>query len=116
MKRKMLLWMSLLLLLPMLCSCSSASKVTVDILDIGKADCILIDTGKHTIMIDTGEEENISDIISFLEAKNISDIDVLILSHFDKDHIGGAAKLIEKYGIETVLETGFSSNRDEYEA
>lgn len=104
------------LLLLILCSHSVTPKVTVDILDIGKADCILIDTGTKTVMIDTGEEDDVSDIISFLEAKNVSSIDVLILSHFDKDHIGGAATLISKYGINVVLETGFSSNRDEYEA
>lgn len=115
MKKIAVLLLILLLISGTLCSCVSTSEVTVDILDIGKADCILIDTGKHTVMIDTGEEDDISDIIEFLGSENVSNIDVLILSHFDKDHIGGAAELIEKYRIHTVLETGFSSNRDEYE-
>lgn len=97
-------------------SCSAESEVTVDIPDIGKADCILINTGTKTVMIDTGEEDDISDILSFLDAQNVGKIDLLILSHFDKDHIGGAAELISKYGITAVLESGFSSDRDEYGA
>lgn len=98
-------------------SCSiSATTVFVDVISIGKADCILIQTGTKTVMIDTGEEEDVADIIDYLEAKNIETIDMLILSHFDKDHIGGAAELISFYGITTVLETSFSSNRDEYDA
>lgn len=100
-----------------LCSCSSsATTVFVDVIAIGKADCILIRTGTKTVMIDTGEEEDVANIIDYLEAKNIETIDMLILSHFDKDHIGGAAELISSYGITTVLETSFSSNRDEYDA
>ena len=105
-----------LLIIPFLCSCSSSATVLIDVIDIGKADCILIQTGTKTVMIDTGEEEDVTDIIEHLKARNIETIDLLVLSHFDKDHIGGAAELISSYGITTVLETGFSSDRDEYDA
>ncbi len=103
-------------LLLSLCACSSAERVSIDVFSIGKADCILIQTGSKTVMIDTGEEDDVSDIIAYLDAKGVKAIDMLILTHFDKDHIGGAAELISSYGIQTVLETGFSSKRDEYEA
>lgn len=116
MKRVIILLVLFVLCLFALHSYNGMSEITVDVLDIGKADCIFIDTGNHKVMIDTGEEENVSDIICYLESKNITDIDVLILSHFDKDHIGGAAALISKYGISTVLESSFSSDRGEYEA
>lgn len=116
MKRTIFFLFAAILLSLVLCSCSAAPyNITVDILDLGKADCILIDTGSKTVMIDTGEEEDVSDIMEYLDAKGVDTIDMLILSHFDKDHIGGAAELISKYGITTVLESGFSSNRDEYE-
>ncbi len=99
-----------------LCSCSSSEWITIDVFSIGKADCILIETGTKTVMIDTGEEDDVSDIVGYLDTTGVQTIDVLILTHFDKDHIGGAAELISSYGITTVLETGFSSNLDEYEA
>ena len=116
MKRIVVFFIITALLLLTFSSCSEASKVTVDILDIGKADCILISTGTKTVMIDTGEKDDVSDIIKYLDSKGIDTIDMLILSHFDKDHIGSAAELIAKYGITTVLESGFSSKRDEYKA
>ncbi len=116
MKRMTAFGLSAIFLFLTLCSCSSSDWISIDVLDIGKADCILIETGTKTVMIDTGEEEDISDIIDYLKAKGVETIDLLILTHFDKDHIGGAAELISSYGITTVLETGFSSNRKEYEA
>ena len=99
-----------------MCSCSSSKWTSIDVFSIGKADCILIETGTKTVMIDTGEEDDVSDIVGYLDTKGVQTIDMLILTHFDKDHIGGAAELISSYGITMVLETGFSSNRDEYEA
>ena len=70
MKRTIFFLFAAILLSLVLCSCSAAPyNITVDILDLGKADCILIDTGSKTVMIDTGEEEDVSDIMEYLDAK-----------------------------------------------
>lgn len=100
----------------LMCSCTNipSSSVYVHILDVGKADCIVIESGDQVIMIDTAEEENIPEIFAFLDRNKISQIDCLILSHFDKDHIGGAKKLIEQYSVLQVIESSFSSTRSEY--
>ena len=39
----------------------------VDILKIGKADCIVINTGSKIVMIDTGEAENLPKIHQYME-------------------------------------------------
>ena len=41
-------------------------------------------------MIDTGLDENGQKIIDFLNNEHIDAIDYLIISHLDKDHIGGS--------------------------
>lgn len=119
MKRILLLCMLCAVILSALfalCACAGTQTVYIDVIAIGKADCILIRTGTKTVMIDAGEEEDVDEITEFLEEKNIKTIDMLILTHFDKDHIGGAAELIASYGITTVLETDFTTTRDEYKA
>ncbi len=102
-----------------ICSCNVGEKEVVpscfvDILDVGKADCIVIGTGTKIVMIDTGEVENLPIIISYLTEKEISKIDTLILTHFDKDHIGGASKIISDYNVTNVIESNFSSNSEFY--
>lgn len=77
---------------------------SVEILKIGKADCIIINTGTKIVMIDTGEEENYSEIRFYLNQKGYKEIDTLILTHYDKDHIGSATKIIDTYGAKTVIE------------
>jgi beta-lactamase superfamily II metal-dependent hydrolase len=103
----------------LLSSCQSSipdGDLLVDILAIGKADCILLRTGDQVIMIDTGEKENTDEIFAFLDQNRIQTIDVLILSHFDKDHIGGAEALIKRYPVEKLIQSSFSSDRPEFPA
>ncbi|MBQ4509098.1 MAG: MBL fold metallo-hydrolase [Clostridia bacterium] len=78
---------------------------TIDILKIGKADCIVINTGSHLVMIDTGEEENLNTIHAYMSRNNYEAIDTLILTHYDKDHIGGASDVISSFNVSTVIET-----------
>ena len=95
---------------------AQAKGATVDILKVGKADCIVINTGDEIIMIDTGEEENFSTVKSYLDKKGYQKIDKLIITHYDKDHIGSAPQIIESYTVGTVYESRFTKGTEEYYA
>jgi len=112
--KRILLFLLVLSLLPT-CACS-ANGVSIDILDVGKADCIVIRSYDKTVMIDTGEKENLPQIKSYLKANRINAIDTLILSHFDKDHIGCAEEMILDYNVQNLLISSFSSDREEFGA
>ncbi len=71
-----------------------ASHLDVYFLSIGKADCILLHTESHLIVIDTGEKNNADDLVESISLLGMTKIDALILTHPDKDHIGGAAAVI----------------------
>lgn len=90
------------------------TPATVDILKMGKADCIVIDTGSKIIMIDTGEEENLPRIHAYMQRNSYKKIDMLILTHYDKDHIGGAADVITAYQVDNVIESKFTDNNEWY--
>ncbi|MBQ1412698.1 MAG: MBL fold metallo-hydrolase [Clostridia bacterium] len=97
---------------------SQKTRVTLTALNVGKADCLVIQSADTVIMIDTGTEESVGDIERFLEKNDISRIDVLMLTHFDRDHVGGADKLIKRYDIGKVYATYYiakeSDDIDEY--
>ncbi len=107
-----------LCMLAFLCTCSAEDTedgvvpARVDVLKIGKADCIIINTGTKIVMIDTGEKENVEDIRSFMGEMGYKRVDTLILTHYDKDHIGSAKEIIEEYGVEVVLESSFTKESD----
>lgn len=90
------------------------TSIKVDILETGKSDCIVINTGDMIIMIDTAEEKNLSTIYSYMEENGYEKIDMLILTHYDKDHIGGATGVISTYDIGTVIESSFVADTKHY--
>lgn len=73
-------------------------RLKVTFLDIGQGDCEIIRTpsGK-VILIDAGDDRANSaedSIIPYFEANGIKKIDMLIMSHAHRDHIGGLIGLI----------------------
>ena len=91
-------------------------EISIDVLKIGKADCIVIQTGSGIVMIDTGEKENLSAIRAYMQERQYKKIDVLILSHYDKDHIGGVNEIVADYGVTTVIEPHVTDDTAEYVA
>ena len=73
----------------------------------GKADAILLSKDNKYIMIDTGEENLSNTILTYFKNNNITKLDYLIITHFDKDHVGSASKIIDNIEIGEVLESNY---------
>ena len=81
----------------------------------GAADAIAITTENSTVVIDCGEKGFGKEIVSWLEERGIDYIDYLIITHFDQDHVGGAAKVINSVTVGTVLQSNCPKDSSEYE-
>ena len=88
----------------------------VVVFSIGKADAILLYGEMGAVLIDTGEVEDGSEVLSFLRKKGITRLDALFLTHYDKDHVGGAADIIRGVEISAVYGTYPSKESEEYDA
>ncbi len=86
-------------------SADSTEWMTVTVFDAGKADAILLQTDAGNVMIDTGLADNSSTLISQLKELGVTDLYALILTHFDKDHAGGAADILSSLTVENVYTT-----------
>ena len=79
-------------------------------LDVGQGQCILIQAGDDVYMIDCGGEygEDAADTAaSMLHSYGIRQLDGLILTHFDKDHISGAEYILQRIPAEKVYYPNF---------
>lgn len=96
MKKLLIFLISFLLMFSSACLIEREDAIKILIPKIGKADCIIIYKNNDCVMIDTGESEDNAEIVSVMQENNINRIDTLIITHFDKDHVGGAAYLIDR--------------------
>ena len=83
--------------------------LTVSFLNVGKADCILLETPSGCAMIDTGHNGDGDDIVQLLSSKGIETIDFLVITHFDKDHVGGADAVLKSFPVEKIYEPDYTS-------
>lgn len=88
---------------------------TVDFLDVGKADCMVLRTENSTVVIDCGEKGDGKQILSLLAENEIETVDYLIITHYDKDHVGGSAKLINNIEVKNVLAPDYAEESNEVE-
>ena len=93
----------------------TATNLEVHFFDAGKADAILLTTANSAVLIDTGEKGFGKTILADLEEKGVSKLDYLIVTHFDQDHVGGAAKVLESITVGTVLQSNQPKDSKEYD-
>ncbi len=86
----------------------------VTVFRAGKADAILLTTPASAVLIDCGEKGFGDEILDELAARGVEKLDLLIVTHFDRDHVGGAARVIGGVSIERVLQSNSPRQSGEY--
>ena len=90
----------------MICAAVPKADMTVKVFDVGQGQCILLQNGAQTVLVDCGGDEGEydgEDTARELLSSGIFRIDALILTHYDADHSGGAAQLLERVGVERIV-------------
>lgn len=88
--------------------------IEITVFNTGKSDCILIQMDDCVVLNDTAYEENFDEINQELKERKIEKIDYMIISHFDKDHVGSAARLLQNYQVSQVIMPDYVGNNNEY--
>lgn len=103
MRKRVIIAIIIFLTLP-LTSCNKYKDLlSINIIDVGQGDCILISTPENkNILIDGGDENSERIIKSYLKKRKIKKLDIVIATHFDKDHIGSLDYIIDKFNIGKV--------------
>lgn len=95
---------AILTALMLLTGCAAAQELQTTFFDVGKADAMLITTpGGVRVMIDAATNKEGKKLAERLKAQGVTRIDVLIVTHYDKDHVGGADKILENFEVGAVI-------------
>jgi len=105
-------WAGAVWLLPMLlwpAARPGDGELWVTALDVGQGTAVLVETGTHALLYDTGPRfSGTADaggriLLPYLRWRGIDALDLLVVSHLDSDHSGGAASILRGTRVAAVL-------------
>lgn len=97
-------------------SVPEGDKMYITCFDVGQADSFLIQCGGETMLMDTGTQSDGIAVAAEMTKMGVKHIDYLMITHFDKDHVGGAAQIIREFDVETVLRPTYMKESEEVTA
>ncbi len=83
-----------------------AGDMSVQVLDVGQGQCVLIRSGTHLAMVDCGGDsyENAGDIAAdCIQALGRSSLDLLLISHYHADHANGIPELMDRIDVKEIV-------------
>jgi competence protein ComEC len=81
---------------------SPTASLRVTVMDVGQGLAVLVQTARHAMLYDAGPAYRLRDagesvIVPVLHQAGIARLDVLMISHDDRDHLGGAASVLKAH-------------------
>ena len=74
----------------------------ITFLDVGQGDGALIQVPGGAVLVDEGPPE--ADVAAQLERLGVKSLSMIVLTHPQRDHVGGAAKVLRKLRVGLVLD------------
>ena len=115
--RKVLPWLLLLCLLLSSCSLldpiatvprndyptTQADSLSVHYIDVGQADCALLECGGQYMIIDGGNVDDSDLVVTYLQDQGVEQLHTVVCTHAHEDHVGGLAAVLAVYPTEQIL-------------
>ena len=79
------------------------NNLHIHVLDVEKADAVLIESAEAAILVDTGTKETADDVLRYLSERQVAKLDAVWLSHSDSDHAGGLQTIVDDIEVKDVI-------------
>ncbi len=81
------------------------AEMTFHAIYVGSGDALVISSGGHYMIVDSGPPDSSSMVMNYLEKLHIPDnqIDYVVATHPDGDHVGNFDKIFQKYDVGQVI-------------
>lgn len=92
------------------------TRLSVTFLDVGQGNCILAESDGHYLLIDGGDRSHSSFVVSYLQQRGITQLDYVLVSHYDADHLSGIIGVLYNYNVATLLTPDYTTGTKIYQS
>ena len=78
------------------------SLLTVHFLDVGQADCMLLECDGYFMLIDGGNIGDGQKVISYLQQQGVEELAAVVCTHAHEDHVGGLPAVLAVFPTKAV--------------
>ena len=92
-------------------------NVTVHFINVGQGDAIFVDTPTLDMLVDGGPRAAGETVVDYLQALDVTRIDIVVATHPHADHIGGLITVLTEYSasqIPLVIDSGYEATTVTY--
>ena len=82
---------------------AQADTLSVYYIDVGQADCALVECGGEYMIIDGGNVDDSDLVVTFLEEQGVEQLHTVVCSHAHEDHVGGLPAVLAVYPTVQIL-------------
>lgn len=81
---------------------AAGENFIIHYLDVGQADCILLEMGGEFMLIDGGNREDSQLVVSYLQQQGVQELAAVVCTHAHEDHVGGLPSVLAVYPTAVV--------------
>jgi len=82
---------------------ADAGTLTAAVLNVGQGQCVVLSGGGRNVVVDCGGQKDAGEMAAkYLFSRNAYRVDLLVLTHFDTDHINGVQSLMERLPVDAL--------------
>ena len=93
-----------------------SSEMKVHFLDVGQGAAVLFQIGDKVLVFDGGDRDTSSFVVSYLKKQAIKQVDVMIASHYDADHLNGLVGILNVFPVKQVYDAKYTSDTRVYQS
>lgn len=78
-------------------------KLSITMLDVGQGLSILFESNGKYMLYDGGDRGTSSYVVAYLKQNGISELEYIVASHYDSDHIAGLVGVLETTKVKNII-------------
>ena len=90
--------------------------LTVTFLDVGQGNSVLVENDGQFMLIDGGDREYSSFVVSYLKQRGVEELAYIVASHYDADHINGVVGALNVFDCDMVLAPDYVTDTRVYQS